>query len=226
MLLIQNLRVGEALIAYLTEVGRAHYLLRHHEIVLLWSVDSFLTLDGPHSILRVLGTSSDIADGANASNSSWHILLAILLDGPWPVRVLATDLWTIALKPNHASTDAHYSVIIVGVEILTRILCYLTVVDIILSLISEPPTHHRLHSMGNISAHYNIVLLNHCDTTVCVLLILLLRPSMVLLSLDNVATEHLWIFYFDLRVVENVVIVVYVFNYFNWLLTVALFLWL
>ena len=44
----------------------------------------------------------------------------------------------------------------------------------------------------------------------------------VLLGLDNVATKHLRIFDFDLRIVEYIIIVVYVLYYFNWLILLFL----
>ena len=43
---------------------------------------------------------------------------------------------------------------------------------------------------------------------------------MVLLCLDDVATEHLWVLDLDLRVVEDVIIVVDVLNDFDRLLVV------
>lgn len=49
---------------------------------------------------------------------------------------------------------------------------------------------------------------------------------MVLLSLNHLATKHLRVFYFNLRVVENVIVVVYVFDDFYWLLLLALLFWL
>ena len=48
---------------------------------------------------------------------------------------------------------------------------------------------------------------------------------MILLSLYKLASVHLWILNFNLRVVEDVVIVVNVFDYFNWLLVLALLFW-
>ena len=58
-----------------------------------------------------------------------------------------------------------------------------------------------------------------------ILLLLLTSSSMVLLCLDYVTTKHLWILDLNLRVVEDIVIIVDVFDYFNWLL-ITLFLWL
>lgn len=58
-----------------------------------------------------------------------------------------------------------------------------------------------------------------------ILLLLLTSSSMVLLSLDYVTTKHLWILDLNLRIVEDVVIIVDVFDYLYRLL-IALFLWL
>ena len=49
--------------------------------------------------------------------------------------------------------------------------------------------------------------------------------TVVLLRLNDMSTEHLRIFYFDLRIVENIIIVVDVLYYFNWLVSLFL-LWL
>lgn len=113
-----------------------------------------------------------------------------------------------------------------------------------MTLISESPAHHigllnlsLNHAVCNVTTHYNIVLLNHSNSTsvhgiLTILIQLLLRllgsslVTMILLSLDNVTSKHLWILYFDLRVVENVVIIVDVFNNLNGLvLTFLLWLW-
>ena len=83
--------------------------------------------------------------------------------------------------------------------------------------------------MRNIAVHDNIVFLYNCYATlilVSVLLILHLASLVILLSLNNVTTEHLRVFNLDLRVVENVVVVIDVLYYFDWLLPVALLLWL
>lgn len=49
---------------------------------------------------------------------------------------------------------------------------------------------------------------------------------MILLSLNHLATKHLRILNFNLRVVENVIVVIYVFDNFNRLLLLALLFWL
>jgi len=83
----------------------------------LWPVDSFLTLNRPHSILGILNLSSSYsADRPDPSNASWHVLLlAKLLDGSWPVGVFSRDLGTIAFESDHASADSHYGILIISI---------------------------------------------------------------------------------------------------------------
>lgn len=82
--------------------------------------------------------------------------------------------------------------------------------------------------MCYVSVHHNVVLLDHCDATyliiiiVAILLVLHLASLMVLLGLNYVTTQHLRILNLDLRIVEDVVIVVDVFDYLDWLLAAAL----
>ena len=85
--------------------------------------------------------------------------------------------------------------------------------------------------MSDITVHDNVVLFDDGDPTnliVVVLLILILhrlRAALILLlTLGDVPTEHLRILYFNLRVIENIIVVVYVFDDFYWLLLI-LFLW-
>ena len=47
---------------------------------------------------------------------------------------------------------------------------------------------------------------------------------MILLCLDDMATMHLRVFDFNLRIVEDVIVVVYVFDYLDWLLVLTLLL--
>ena len=89
------------------------------------------------------------------------------------------------------------------------------------------------HTVGNISTHNDIVLFYYSDTAnlvvACIwiifyLLRVLTTTCMVLLSLHDVPSKHLWIFDFDLRVVEDIIVVIYVLYDFDRLLLV-LFLW-
>jgi hypothetical protein len=97
----------------------------------------------------------------------------------------------------------------------------------------------------HVRIHYDVVFLDDCYSTylmivllvfvihdnvaIGMLLLLLLLLSlrlvsiMILLSLYYVATQHLWVFNFDLRIVEDVVVVVNVFDDLDWLLLILLF---
>jgi hypothetical protein len=83
--------------------------------------------------------------------------------------------------------------------------------------------------MGNTTIHDNVILLNDRDATNLIIVgigILFLHLALViLLGLDDVSPKHLRVFYFYLRIVENVVIVVDVFYNFYWLLLVLLLFW-
>jgi len=61
-------------------------------------------------------------------------------------------------------------------------------------------------------------------TLLLLLMLLLWRSSMVLLGLNNMASKDLRIFYFNLRIIKNVVIIIYIFNNLYWLILI-LFLW-
>ena len=113
--------------------------MRHHQVISLGPVDSFLALDGPHPILRVLDASStrgNSADRSNPSDASWHVLLPKLLDSSWPVGVFSRDLGTISFESNHASAYSHDGILIssIGVvEVLIGVLLRnLAVVEAIL----------------------------------------------------------------------------------------------
>ena len=114
-----------------------------------------------------------------------------------------------------------------------------------MALIVKSPTHHICllnlaldHAVGDIATHDNIVFLDDCNSSSSVhgiltlLIQLLLRllwaalMTVVLLSLDDVASKHLRILDFNLRVVENVVIIVDVFDNLDGLvLRFLLWLW-
>lgn len=81
--------------------------------------------------------------------------------------------------------------------------------------------------MSNIAVHNNIVFFDYCNATrilVTVLLILHLASLVILLSLHDVTTQHLWVLNLDLRVVEDVVVIIDVLYYLDWLLSVAFLL--
>lgn len=78
-----------------------------------------------------------------------------------------------------------------------------------------------------LTIHYDIIFFDnsYCSILILILLCLLSRhiwSSIVLLCLNYISTLHLWIFYFYLRIVKNVVIIVNVLYYFYWLLLTIL----
>ena len=74
-------------------------------------------------------------------------------------------------------------------------------------LISKPSPHHLAVIL--LLVHHDVVLLDHSNALwILKVSWLLLLASMVLLGLDDVAPKHLRIFYLDLRVVEDVIVVV------------------
>ena len=113
-----------------------------------------------------------------------------------------------------------------------------------MSLVVKSPAHHvgllnltLNHAVSDVATHHNIIFLNHSNTSsgihgiLSILIQLLLRllrtalMTVVLLGLDNMASKHLRILNFNLRVVENVVIIVDVFDYLNGLV-LRFLLWL
>ena len=98
------------------------------------------------------------------------------------------------------------------------------------TLVRQPSAHHvrRLlrrslnHVMRNVASNGNCVFLNDCDTASSREMTFIAHALVVLLRLDDVAAEHLWVFNFNLRIVENIIIVVYVLYYFNWLVLLLL----
>lgn len=231
-------------------MGGSHDLLRHHQIVSLRPIDTFLTLNGSYSVLGWLNSScTDCSDGSYTAHAR-HVLLLTskLFHSSWSIRVFARDLRTISFKPNHASADAHDCILIVHISvvktlILLLLLSELTVVHHwILTLISKSSAHHIClvryvalihHAVSNVSTHNDIVLFYYSDTAnlvvACIWIIfywlrILTTTCMVLLGLHNVASEHLGIFDFNLWVVEDIIVVIYVLYDFDRLL-LALFLW-
>jgi len=101
----------------------------------------------------------------------------------------------------------------------------------LMTLICKTPSHHVCwlvwwslthHMMLHIASNRNIVFFNNCDTTWSNKL--LLSHTMILLSLNDVTTKHLGILYFYLWIVENIIIVIDVLYYLNWLVSFFL-LW-
>lgn len=73
-------------------------------------------------------------------------------------------------------------------------------------------TYHMLRS--HVATHLNIVFL-YDRNSIRALELLPNSLPVILLGLNDVATKHLWVLDFDLRVVENIIIVVDVLYYFN-----------
>ena len=119
---------------------------------------------------------------------------------------------------------------------------------IILSLISKSSHHHigwllmrwlidlRHKSMRHITVHNYIILFYYCYSiyVLSILIILLhilklvslriqLLIVMKLLCLNYITTKHLRIFNFYLWIIKYVIVVIYVFYYFNWLILIFLF---
>ena len=91
-------------------------------------------------------------------------------------------------------------------------------------LISKPSPHHLAVIL--LLVHHDVILLDHSNALwVLEVRWLLLLASMILLGLNDVTPKHLRILYLDLRVVEDVIVVVYVLYDFDRLL-LALLLWL
>jgi hypothetical protein len=85
--------------------------------------------------------------------------------------------------------------------------------------------HHARH----VSTHSNVFLVDYLDAVDSMIILSFLihgaALAMVLLGLDDMSSKHLGIFNFYLWIVENVVVIVDIFNDFNWLVLI-LFLWL
>ena len=76
----------------------------------------------------------------------------------------------------------------------------------------------------HIASNCDVIFLDDCDSALASKS-LAHRPLVVLLCLNDVATEHLRILYLNLWIVENIIIVVDVLYNLNWLVPL-LFLWL
>lgn len=228
---------------------RSHHLLRHHKVVCLGPVDTFLTLNRSYSVLRWLDSSwSYSSDRTNSAHAIVILLASELLDGSRSVRIFSRHFRTVSFKPDHATTYAHNCILIFHISIIETLIILVLLGDLtiikhlIMSLICKATSHHIglvrnltvwHHTVSDISAHHNIVFLDDSDATDLVIVsiwiifntgLLSLRTTMILLSLNDMTTEHLRIFYFNLWIIEYVIVVVYVFDYLYGLL-LTLFLW-
>lgn len=214
----------------------AHHLLRHHQIVCLWTVYSFLTLDRADAKLCVWhATTANLANWANTANSCRHLgtLTSELLYSSWSVRAIFTgNFWTVALESHHSCTDSN-NLIVTYLSLAIREVLIATCSDAsLMTLISKSTAHHRLlgwslsnHMMTHVTANCHTIIFNNCNTTWSRKMRRLTHALVILLGLNNMATEHLWILDLNLRIVENIIIVVDVLYYFNRLIP-FLFLWL
>lgn len=72
------------------------------------------------------------------------------------------------------------------------------------------------NSVGDVSVHNDVVLLDDSDSVVVE------RLPVVVLGLDDVASEHLRVLNLDLGVVEDEVVIVYILNDLYWLILILL----
>ena len=76
--------------------------------------------------------------------------------------------------------------------------------------------------MRHVVSNCDVVLFDHRDASLSTKM-LFHRLSMVLLRLDDVTSEHFRVLDLNLWIIEYIIIVVYVLNYFNWLVSFLLF---
>ena len=193
---------------------------------MLWSVHSFGTLNTSHTILCRLA-----AHSTHISNP--RIISTILLDLSWSVIIFVWNFRAISFKSHHSTTDSHNSRLNISIALSIKILTSIDTLSIrnltslhILSLICKSSSHHIGLCTNILTTHYNVVFFDNSYTSDVMVWILLrvILSSVVLLCLNNMTTMHLWIFNFNLRVVEYVIVVVYIFNDFYRLLVVLTFL--
>ena len=144
-------------------------------------------------------------------NSSWSI-----------IAVLTGHLWAVALQSDHAGADSDDLIVADLSLAVCKMLIAASCDASLVTLICEATAHHGLlrwtmadHMMAHLSAHSHAIIFDNCNSTMALKLRLLTHTLMILLSLNNVATEHLRILYLNLRIVENIIIVVDVLYNFN-----------
>jgi len=98
LLLIKNLTVGEALVLAASKVRGAHYLLGHHEVILLRSIHAFAAVHAPHAKLRSTATNCPYIAGS----------ARIFIYTSRPILLFAWNFRTVAFQSNHSAADAHY----------------------------------------------------------------------------------------------------------------------
>lgn len=222
LLLIEYLRICKSLIpSSISKMRCPHNLLRHHKIILLRSVHSFWALNASHTIWCWLST--------YCSNITYpSILSTVLFDSSRSVSIFIWHFWAISFESYHSATYSHYgrlNIIILSLSSKTLASVYtlsirnLTVLHI-LSLISQSSSHHVSLCTNILSIHHNIIFFDNCYSTGVLLWLVL--TCMVLLCLDNMSTVHLRILNFDLWIIKYVIVVIYILDYFNWLLILTL----
>lgn len=207
---------------------RANDLLRHHQVVrrpvhalgALNVSDSVSTVD---SLKTCWSWTRYFADTSETPNAGCEVSRsAELFDLSLSGWILA-HFRAVALESHHASAYSHDLLLSSVLE--TRVALVLALHNSI--LVSKPTVHHAWVLL-TATVHHDVIFLDNCDAVHGIVLAALwLRwCRVVLLSLNHLATKHLRVFYFNLRVVENVIVVVYVFDDFYWLLLLALLFWL
>ena len=189
----------------------SHNLLRHHQIISLWSIYSFLTLNWSNTIIWRLDPtiSTYLPDIAHSTNTSRHCVTARweLLNSSRSVRIFAWDLWTVAFQSYHSSTNSHNSItvmLLIGKLMIVLLLIHLTAINrsTSMALVSKSPVHHvclrdlpTVQHMSLVTIHYDVILFYHSYSTNLIVITftltlthVLLRMTMVLLALYNVTT--------------------------------------
>ena len=100
-LLIEDLWICKSLmLCGLSKMRWTHYLLWHHQIVLLWSIYTLLALYWSHAITWRLDSriSHNLTNVAYTSYSSWHSILpwGKLFDCSWSIGIFTRNFWTIS----------------------------------------------------------------------------------------------------------------------------------
>lgn len=216
LLLSEHLRVCKILV-WLTEVRTAHDLLRHHQIIVLGPVHSF----GARNVANDIAIVSSCASSNVVVISNLCRIHSILYLSLTTILIFCRNFRATSLDTLKASTHVHH----------LGILNSFSKSGILAILFSYSATHHvgLGWTCSHVrTTHYNIVFLDNSDTVligVLLSLALVVRGSVVLLGVDDTSALHLRILYFDLRVVENVIVVINVLDDLDWLLLVLLF-WL
>jgi len=178
-----------------------------------------------------------LSDHSYVTNSSAHswLISTILLECARSVLILARNLWTITLQSHHSSTYTHYGllVILTALSIIVEAGVALVLwLWVSWTLIGKSSTHHVCLLMA-LRSHDDIVFFNYGDAVDSMRILLgalvwsfLTRCCIILLSLNHMTSKHLWVLDLNLRIVKDVIVIIYVFYYLDRLLLGLLFrLW-